>query len=559
MLTIASCLSNKMINKAYTNWEQGNYIAALDNATSALVADPTLDSAKIFLSNNYQKGIDLSCEKINSYYRLEDPQRSQNVADGYEQLVKINTRMKGFNYPLVTKDNSISFTPSSIIDFSPHLHSAKIDAANAYLYSAKTATNWKSIHEYGKLALQYAPTQQLQNTIKATIPDIFYQKAVAHKAKKNKDDYLIALDGFNYCLQWNSSYKDTQSQIQSTKDAIADIYYSNALAIYETKSTRTELKNAIAQLDEAKKYTNAVKVNNLYDKISESLTIYIYPIFDSKDYEYSLFAQQENHQFPNDIRGIYLSKLQKKLNSTPYVKFDNKNNSFASILHPYILKIEMQGYQEPQFIKSASDAKINYVVKMDICAGEEAKNNKIQIINKDETKSRAIQKEKVIIKYIGADNQLHSTTITPPQSVITSITNSYAPKGEILRLANLHGAKIPTNANNINAARYTSTEYLRYIKRTENYSYPIELHWELIDIATKKIVKNGIETKTMTTPIASYTYKILENSEAYDTQIDGPTKRTQTTPKVNDMIKNSVESLFESLNAKIVPYIKSQL
>lgn len=558
LLAFASCVSNRMINVAYSQWESGNYLGALDNATSALTSDPNNDRAKLFLASNYQNGIELACQQINNNYRLEDPQKSKNVADGYETLVKINTRMSAFSYPLIDKNNTIKFTPTSIVDFTPHLQSAKSDAVNAFLTVAKRGTKWETILEYGTLALNYAPTQKIYSNIKETVSDIFYQKALAHKAKATQSDYLIALEGFTHCQKWNPSYRDCEAQIKSTKEAISQIYYDKALALSKNSPTRSKLKEAITALEAAKKYSTNSKIDSLYNQILDELTIYIYPVFDFKDYEL-VKVQVANSNYPNDLRGLYLSKLERNFSQTQYVKFDNQNRSFANVMHPYILQMETQGYSQPQFIKSASEAKITFLVKMDIACGDEAKNSKIQTTYKDETKSRAIQKEVVIVKYIKSNGELGTVTITPPSSAVSSLTGNYLAQGEMLRIANQYGAKIPTTITSINAAKSFQTDYVKYIRRTENYHFPIEIHWELIDVETKNIVKSGTESKTVTTQVASYTYKILENKELYDTKIDGPTTRSATVPQKGDMVKNSVEPLFESLNTKVVSYIKSQL
>lgn len=560
---LSSCASMKFMKSAEQMWNQGNIVSSLLNATYSLQEDGNNKKAKLFIAQRYEKGIILIEDQISSMAALSEPQRSVKKVEMYTKLIELNQNMNSFIYPFTDKKATYSWKPASIYDYTNHLAQAKKGAADAYLNMALNASDWMGIDTNGKEALRFASETAMQNKIRASITELFYSRSKASYEKNTEADILYALDGFAYTNQWQPAYKETQSLITKCKTALAGIYYKRADELTAESASRSDLKKAISLFSKSIQwvagYSNSIaKIAEL----KERLAIYLYCVLDQKSYSYLKGYTPSSSNYPADIRGLYLSQLNKALPSGHNIRFNKKTaeGSLSTVLHPYIMEISAADYGTPLFISAAEKAGVSFLSVIRINSGNEV--GQIQITSTKENRQRTISRKRVKITYYDI-NQMQKTTYSdPPEEIYTLISTikligaTTSSKEALYTSFVKYGAQIPANTP-YNYYVTTVKDTLDYEVVVERYSYPVTVSAELVSIADKKKVAEASFNYPISGVLTQYMTRTLKNGSYYDPQKDLTRNRVVSVTVDDSLITTKVlTDIFSRINKKIVPYIQ---
>ena len=558
LITILSgCASMKLMKTAENKWNKGDILGSLLNATYALQEKNSNTKAQEFLAQRYNKGISLIEDEISSMNSMNEPQRSVKMVKYYKGLIELNHNMDTFIYPFTDKKNTFNWTPIDIKDFSSQLTLAKESAANGFLAIALQSTEIASINKNGKEALTYALESTTQNKIKKSVTELFY--SLANKSINNgtESDLLYALKALLECTNWTPGYKNSEKLKSQVKTTLASIYYNQAIKLSSDTSSRTELKEAITVFAIAQKWIpNYKDSNEKVLEIKERLALYLFVAFNQKSYSLVQSIQNIGTSLPNDIRGLYLSQLNKELKSEHNFKFSKKTSegSLSTVLHPYILEIVAEDYGTPPFINAAQKAGLSYMVVLKISSGNNA--GGIKINSSMETKQRKIKRYRAKISYYNVNQQLITQYSDPPNDVVLFLKTLNAKSDDNVRgIFNKFGSDIPSGV--IFKYNFISiNDSFDYQAMVERYSYPVVINAELISIENKNIVKKTTITKDIEGIKSQYFVKALKNKEFYDSNKD-LSKQKKVLLNIDDSLITDavIKLLFSKVNSDFIPYL----
>lgn len=517
MLFLGSCASTQFLKQAESNWEAGEVYNALINACKSQ-QEKSNERAMIFLKDHYQEGILAIEEEINTLEDLSKLDKATKKAEIYRQLIEINNFISFFVFPFSDRKKTFSWTPEEIKNYASDLENAQREMANATLEIAANLQEWSAIHEQGEDAIVHAPTQEDKDKITGEMAQVFYEKAMELIQSDVETDLISALAGFEFCQKWVPSYNDTDEQIFTTKNRIAETYYAQGAELATVTTDRESLKEAIVAFE-----TTLFWVPDYKDSqtqivtLKDILAIYFYYIIEEDDYNYFV-ATVESEVLPQDLRGVSFENLYTKLENKTNVRIDKeseKGSYHLTFLPDILSRPSASKYSYPMFIAAAEKMGLHYVAIIRINSGAQVGDTLFdEIIS---TQEENIEKRRIrIFKRAGLRKSENFIDLSRKE---LATIGSILPKGELnfdnlcddlLAFLNNKGADISREEKGT-----VSTEIFEdkasYSVSTHTFSYPLSVSYDIVDI--KSFDKAIVKSNTINLPI---TGKFKEYISAVD-------------------------------------------